>query len=268
MHVTGNTVIDALYFAASQDVPIGVPLDESKRLILVTAHRRGTIGALLREICNAVASLHQRLPDVEFLWPVHPNPGIAPVVRELLSSLPRVHLCEPMGYGPFVAAMKRSSLILTDSGGIQEEAPALGKPVLVLRSESERPEAVITRCASLVGHDPVRIVAETIRILTAAPAVLRSVPFSSPFGDGRASERIVAAIAAQPRLRAARPVRGIAFSIRSELAGSGLLGFDLRKQRCRLPAESAAETVRLAGLPGDGPRRDRRHDPRRLPHRN
>ena len=198
IHVTGNTVIDALLLAARDDRPIGVPLEEGKRLVLVTAHRRGTIGEPLRQICSAIRTLHDRLPDVAFLWPVHPNPEIAPVVQELLSGLPRVRLCEPLAYGSFVAAMKRSTLILTDSGGIQEEAPTLGKPVLILRAESERPEAVSARCALLVGHDPSRIVAETRRILASPPDVLQSPPFASPFGDGRAAQRIVAAIAGRP----------------------------------------------------------------------
>jgi UDP-N-acetylglucosamine 2-epimerase (non-hydrolysing) len=198
IHVTGNTVIDALLFAASENPPIGVPLDHGKRLVLVTAHRRGTIGEPLRRICCAVGALHDRLPDVEFLWPLHPNPAIAPVVREILTGLPRVHLCEPLAYGPFVAAMKRSTLILTDSGGIQEEAPALGKPILVLRAESERPEAVNAGSAVLVGHDPSRIIAETSRVLASLLEMPPSPPFASPFGDGRAAQRIVAAIAARP----------------------------------------------------------------------
>jgi UDP-N-acetylglucosamine 2-epimerase (non-hydrolysing) len=205
IHVTGNTVIDALLFAAAEDSPIGVPLDPAKRLILVTAHRRGTIGEPLTKICQAVRTLHDRLPDAEFLWPVHPNPQIAPVVTPLLSGLPRLHLCEPLSYGPFVATMKRSVLILSDSGGIQEEATTLGKPVLVLRAESERPEAVSAGCATLVGHDPDRIIAEACRILSGPQQVLRLPLVASPFGDGRASERIVAAMA--ERLGIAHPAR-------------------------------------------------------------
>jgi UDP-N-acetylglucosamine 2-epimerase (non-hydrolysing) len=193
--VTGNTVIDSLLLAAREDVPIGVALDARKRLILVTAHRRDSIGEPLRRICQAIKTLHDRLRDVEFLWPVHPNPDIGPVVEGLLSGLDRVHLCKPLAYGEFVSAMKRSRLILTDSGGIQEEAPALGKPVLVLRAESERPEGVASGTAILVGHDPERIVAETCRIAQAPIASQREAPYTSPYGDGRAAERIVAVIA-------------------------------------------------------------------------
>jgi UDP-N-acetylglucosamine 2-epimerase (non-hydrolysing) len=205
IHVTGNTVVDALLFAAAEDPPIGIPLDPAKRLILVTAHRRGTIGEPLAKICQAVRTLHDRLPEVEFLWPVHPNPQIGPVVRALLSGLPRLRLCEPLSYGPFVTAMKRSDLILSDSGGIQEEATTLGKPVLVLRAESERPEAVSAGCATLVGHDPNRIIAEACRILSGSQQAVCLPLVASPFGDGRASERIVAATA--ERLGITRPAR-------------------------------------------------------------
>jgi UDP-N-acetylglucosamine 2-epimerase (non-hydrolysing) len=193
--LTGNTVIDSLLLAAREAPALGVALDPRRRLILVTAHRRDSIGEPLSLICQAIETLHDRLPNAEFLWPVHPNPDIGPVVHRRLSGLARVHLCQPLGYGEFVAAMKRSSLILTDSGGIQEEAPALGKLVLVLRAESERPEAVASGAAILVGHDPARIVEETLRIIEAPSAPRRDAPFASPFGDGQAAARIVAAIA-------------------------------------------------------------------------
>ena len=142
IHVTGNTVIDALRSTSQRDWPIGVRLDPRKRLVLVTVHRRDSFGGPLERICAAIGLLHKRHPEVEFLWPVHPNPAVKTVVPRLMSAFPRVHLCEPMEYGPFVSAMKRAALVLTDSGGVQEEAPALGKPVLVLRNESERPEAI------------------------------------------------------------------------------------------------------------------------------
>ena len=187
-------MIDALLLAAARDVPIGVDLDPTKRTILVTAHRRDSFGEPIRQICRAVEALHDRFPDVEFLWPVHPNPSIKPVVERAVSNCPRVRLCAPLSYGPFVSAMKRATLILTDSGGVQEEAPALGKPVLVLREESERPEAIASGVARLVGHDPEAIVAEASRLLQ-DPGAYRSMARGvSPYGDGHASGRIVAAV--------------------------------------------------------------------------
>jgi UDP-N-acetylglucosamine 2-epimerase (non-hydrolysing) len=200
--VTGNTGIDALLDAARRDPPPPPELDlaPGARLVLVTAHRRESFGAPLRRICEATRALHERHPDVQLLWPVHPNPAVEPVVRGALGGLPRVRLCGPLGYGAFVAVLARSYLVLTDSGGVQEEAPALGKPVLVLRSESERPEAVEAGVARLVGTDPARIAREAARLLcdpTAYRAMARGV---SPYGDGRASGRIVDAIARMLRV--------------------------------------------------------------------
>jgi UDP-N-acetylglucosamine 2-epimerase (non-hydrolysing) len=193
IHVTGNTVIDALKRTAARDWPIGVALDPRKRLVLVTVHRRDSFGAPLVQICHAIQTLHDRYPDVEFLWPVHPNPAVKPVVLAHLSGFPRVHLCAPMEYGPFVAAMNRAAFVLTDSGGVQEEAPALGKPVLVLRNESERPEAIEMGVAKLVGCDPRKIVEECSRLLS-DPWAYRSMSRAmSPYGDGAAAERIVSA---------------------------------------------------------------------------
>ena len=144
-------------------------------------------------ICRAIQLLHDRHPEVEFLWPVHPNPAVKTVVLASMSGCPRVHLCGPMEYGPFVSAMKRAALVLTDSGGVQEEAPALGTPVLVLRNESERPEAIEPGVARLVGHDP----RSNCRGMFADPRAIRAAlramsKGNSPFGDGRAAERIVA----------------------------------------------------------------------------
>jgi UDP-N-acetylglucosamine 2-epimerase (non-hydrolysing) len=192
--VTGNTVIDALLATARRDIPIEVELDPSKRLVLVTAHRRDSFGGPLRRICAAIQDLHARFPNVEFLWPVHPNPSVRPVVEGLMKPFPRVHLCRPLAYGSFVSAMKRAVLILTDSGGVQEEAPALGKPVLVLRDESERPEAIESGVAKLVGQDVGTIVAETSRLLD-DPAAYRSMARGmSPYGDGAAATRIVSIV--------------------------------------------------------------------------
>jgi UDP-N-acetylglucosamine 2-epimerase (non-hydrolysing) len=203
--VTGNTVIDALLLAAECDVPIGVELDPFKRLILVTAHRRDSFGEPIRQICRAIERLHEEFADVEFLWPVHPNPSIKPVVENAMAKLRRVRLCSPLSYGPFVSSIKRATLILTDSGGVQEEAPALGKPVLVLREESERPEAISSGVAKLVGHDPDAIFSEASRLLTDANAYRSMAKGVSPYGDGRASERIVSAVGAF--LKASEPLK-------------------------------------------------------------
>jgi UDP-N-acetylglucosamine 2-epimerase (non-hydrolysing) len=197
IHVTGNTVIDALLATVDRDVPIGVELDPRRRLILVTAHRRDSFGEPLRLICRAIRELHERFPEVEFLWPVHPNPLVQPVVEVLMRSCPRVRLCRPLSYGSFVSAMKRAALILTDSGGVQEEAPALGKPVLVMRNESERPEAVEAGVARLVGHDPRKIVEETTRLLCDREAYRAMARGMSPYGDGLAARRIVSIVGEQ-----------------------------------------------------------------------
>ncbi|MDR3622079.1 MAG: UDP-N-acetylglucosamine 2-epimerase (non-hydrolyzing) [Paludisphaera borealis] len=194
IHVTGNTGIDALHLAARRDSPLGATLDPDKRLILVTVHRRENQGEPLRRICESVRAIHERFEDVEILWPVHPNPAIGPVVAEIVGGLPRVRLVEPLSYGSFVTAMKRSALILSDSGGIQEEATALRKPVLVLRQVSERDEAVRCGVARLVGHDPATIVAETSRLLGDAADGRPLAQAESPFGDGRAASRIVSIV--------------------------------------------------------------------------
>jgi len=188
--VTGNTVIDALLTAAARKIAIGTDLDSSKRLILVTVHRRDSFGEPLRRICEAIREIHDRHPDIEFLWPVHPNPCIRPVVSDLMAKCPRIRLCEPLPYGAFVSAMKAAYLILTDSGGIQEEAPALGTPVLILRDESERPEAIEAGVARLVGRNPQRIVAEVSRVIGDDREHASMARGSSPYGDGLASRRI------------------------------------------------------------------------------
>ncbi len=193
--VTGNTVIDALLETARRDLPIGIDLDPAARVVLVTAHRRDSFGAPLRRVCQAVAELHRRHPDVQFLWPVHPNPSVRPVVEALLGALPRVRLCDPLPYGAFISALKRSHLVLTDSGGVQEEAPALARPVLVLRTESERPEAVSAGVARLVGTDPRVIVREADRLLNDPSAYRDMARGASPYGDGHAARRIVSAVA-------------------------------------------------------------------------
>ena len=197
IHVTGNTVIDALLDVAARDGAVGVDLDPDKRLVLVTAHRRENFGAPLLELCDALTAIADTHPDVQLLYPVHLNPNVSAVVRERLGNHPRIRLCEPLAYGPFVAALKRSYLVLTDSGGVQEEAPALAKPVLVLRDDTERPEAVAAGVVKVVGMRADRIVEEAGRLLRDQNAYRSMARGVSPYGDGRASERIVKVLAAR-----------------------------------------------------------------------
>ena len=189
--VTGNTVIDALFMAVSKNPKLPIDFNPGQRLILVTAHRRENFGEPFRNVCLALRTLAQRNTDVQFLYPVHPNPNVLNVAQEMLGGIENIFLCAPLDYAPFIAAMIRSHIILTDSGGVQEEAPALGKPVLVLRDETERPEAVEEGVVKLVGPNYQRIVEETQRLLDdefAYRAMARGV---SPYGDGHAAERIV-----------------------------------------------------------------------------
>lgn len=188
--VTGNTVIDALLMTADRDVALDFPLDPKKRLVLVTAHRRENFGEPFCAICQALHSLAVNNPGVQFLYPVHPNPNVKNVAIELLSGLSNFIMCEPLDYAPFVSAMKRAHIILTDSGGVQEEAPALGKPVLVLRDETERPEAVEQGVVKLVGPNRDRIVEEAQRLLDDESAYRAMARGVSPYGDGRAAARI------------------------------------------------------------------------------
>lgn len=192
--VTGNTVIDALLMTAARDLAIGIDLPSDRRLVLITAHRRENFGAPFAEICRALARLADDNPAVHFLYPVHPNPNVKGVAYETLAGRANVTLCEPLDYAPFVAAMQRAHLIISDSGGVQEEAPALGKPVLVLRDETERPEAVAHGVVSLVGADYDRIVTEAQRLLDDEAAYAAMARGISPYGDGQASARIAAVL--------------------------------------------------------------------------
>lgn len=191
IHVVGNTVIDALLQVAAREWPLGVELDPRKRLVLVTAHRREHFGEPFRAICRAIRTLAERHPDIEVLYPVHPNPNVRQVAQTLLADHPRIKLCEPLEYTAFVEAQKRAHLILTDSGGVQEEAPALGKPVLVLRSETERPEAIEAGVARLVGTNEESIVAEASLLLDNERAYRSMARGASPYGDGKSAQRIV-----------------------------------------------------------------------------
>lgn len=190
IHVTGNTVIDALLRTRerARDVKINVAPD--RRLILMTAHRRENFGPAFRDVCQGARDLVDAVPDTELIYAVHPNPNIGDVAREVMGGHPRIQLVEPMDHVTFVAAMDRSTIIITDSGGIQEEAPSLGKPVLVFRDETERPEAVEAGVAKLVGPNRERIVAEGTRLLTDPEYYASMAKGVSPYGDGHASERI------------------------------------------------------------------------------
>ena len=189
--VTGNTVIDALLMVADWNADVGVELDPEKRLILITSHRRENFGAPFQNICRAISYLANSNPDVQFLFPVHPNPNVKDVVHQTLANIPNILLCEPLEYAPFVAAMKRSFLILSDSGGVQEEAPALAIPVLVLRDETERPEAVQQGVVKLVGSNYDRIVTDTQLLLDSEAEYRQMARGISPYGDGNAADRIV-----------------------------------------------------------------------------
>lgn len=188
--VTGNTVIDALLSVAGRNPRLDFELERDRRLVLITLHRRESFGRPIEEICRALQTLTVRNPEVRFLYPVHPNPNVERVVRRRLAA-GNVRLCPPLDYASFVAAMKRSHIIISDSGGVQEEAPALGKPVLVLRQETERPEAVDAGVVKLVGSDHDRIVEEAQRLLDDESAYLAMVRNVSPYGDGRSARRIV-----------------------------------------------------------------------------
>ncbi len=186
--VTGNTVIDALHDTVSRLPPSSSR--QGKRQILLTMHRRESFGAPLERVCAALLRLCRIFSDLSVLYPVHPNPQVKRPVSRLLAGHPRIRLVEPLGYPELVAAMRDSYFILTDSGGIQEEAPALGKPVLVLREVTERPEAMELGVAKLVGTDPETIVAEAARLLEDSAHYQAMARGGSPYGDGRAAQRI------------------------------------------------------------------------------
>ncbi len=192
--VTGNTVIDALLMTASKELDIGIELDDAKRLILVTSHRRENFGEPFRNICRALNTLAERNSDIQILYPVHPNPNVKDVAHEMLGGSDNIILCGPLDYAPFIAAMKRAYLIISDSGGVQEEAPALSKPVLVLRDETERPEAVEMGVVKLVGPDYKRIIKETQLLLDDGVAYQTMARGVSPYGDGKGAGRIVSAL--------------------------------------------------------------------------
>jgi UDP-N-acetylglucosamine 2-epimerase (non-hydrolysing) len=196
IHVTGNTVIDALQQTAAKPSPVGGELAAwlgRNRVIMVTAHRRENHGAPLMRICSAIEALAQR-DDVRVVFPVHPNPNVRDVVHARLGGQKRIRLLPPLDYLTFTHLLKLAWFVLTDSGGLQEEAPALGKPVLVMRDKTERPEAVEAGTARLVGTDSERILAAATELLENTDAYDRMARAVNPFGDGRARERIVQAL--------------------------------------------------------------------------
>lgn len=205
IHVTGNTVVDALLSTARSERPVadaalaGV-LAGGRRLVLLTAHRRESFGAPLRDVFAAVRTLADTVGDIEVVYPVHPNPNVRVPAAELLSDHPRIHLTQPLDYLDLVSALRRAALVLTDSGGIQEEAPTFGVPVLVLRNVTERPEGIAAGVAELVGTDRARILA---RSLAALERGANASPPPNPYGDGQAGVRIadivVSDLAGTPR---------------------------------------------------------------------
>lgn len=194
--VTGNTVIDALIATVESDYRFSEPPLNSiafadKRIILVTTHRRENLGEPMRHVYQALRDIVTEFSDVEIIFPVHKNPKVREVVGAELGGLDRVHLVDPLDYQPFANLMARSYLILTDSGGIQEEAPSLGKPVLVLRDTTERPEAIEAGTVHLIGTDRNRVYAETRELLCNPDQYNRMANSCNPYGDGQAARRIV-----------------------------------------------------------------------------
>ncbi len=203
VHVTGNTVIDALLwmrdrvaaqpasaFAEVLGPAAPVLADVDRRVVLVTGHRRESFGGGFERICTALATIAARHPEVHLVYPVHLNPNVQEPVKRTLAGTDNIHLLAPMDYAPFVWLMNRSTLILTDSGGIQEEAPCLGKPVLVMRDTTERPEGVEAGTVELVGTDVDRITSSVEQLLTDPDEIVRFQRAHNPYGDGRAATRI------------------------------------------------------------------------------
>ena len=203
IYVTGNTVIDALFSMLEKAKTTAYPRplleklpfledgqDEPARIVLVTGHRRENFGRGFEEICHALRDISEQHPNVKIIYPVHLNPNVREPVKRILSSVANVYLIDPMDYLSFIKLMNSCYLILTDSGGIQEEAPSLGKPVLVMRNETERPEAVEAGTVKLVGSDKCRIVESVNELLMDGASYREMTRAHNPYGDGQASERI------------------------------------------------------------------------------
>lgn len=199
IYVTGNTVIDALHHTVRPDFSFADDLLKKidfagKRIVLVTTHRRENLGEPMRHVYKALKQLTEEFADVEVVFPVHRNPKVREVVNEELGGLTKVHLIDPLDYEPFANLMDKAHLILTDSGGVQEEAPALGKPVLVLRDTTERPEAVSAGTVKLIGTDRETVYEEAKLLLTDEQEYHRMAEACNPYGDGKAAKRIIEAI--------------------------------------------------------------------------
>ncbi|MEE0546980.1 MAG: UDP-N-acetylglucosamine 2-epimerase (non-hydrolyzing) [Peptococcaceae bacterium] len=209
IYTTGNTVIDALMMTVKQDYVFDDELSRMLaapgRKVLLTTHRRENLGQPMVQIFRAIRQLHERFTDVNFYFPMHKNPRVRALAKEALEELERVHLFEPLDYAPFANLVGRMDLVLTDSGGLQEEAPALGKPVLVLRDTTERPEAVDAGTVKLVGSDTQLIVDTVSTLFTDADAYAEMEHAVNPYGDGHACARIIAALRYYFGLDAQRP---------------------------------------------------------------
>ena len=195
--VTGNTVIDALLETATKKydfsrTPLAKAVDDPRRLILMTAHRRENFGQPIKDICEAVKMLaHEHRKNFKFIYPVHLNPNIKGPATSILDNIDNVYLCEPLEYLPMVQLIKKSYLVLTDSGGLQEEAPSLGKPVLVLRQTTERPEGVTAGCVEVIGMNKRTIIKKVNKLIFDARKYQRMSKSANPYGDGKASQRII-----------------------------------------------------------------------------
>ena len=207
----GNTVIDSLVWTSQRGISwVGTELETimeqtaggqipqppatPRRIVAITCHRRENWGSKLAGIADAVVELSERFPSVDFVWPIHPNPDIRATVTPILAGRPNIHLIEPLPYPYFVNLLARATLALSDSGGVQEEAPSLGTPVLVLREDTERPEGIEAGCCALVGSEPQRITAEASRLLSDQDALQRMIITTNPYGDGKAAKRALTAI--------------------------------------------------------------------------
>jgi UDP-N-acetylglucosamine 2-epimerase (non-hydrolysing) len=201
--VTGNTVIDALLWTVHRERDQHAPWRKKyaalsqRRMVLITGHRRENFGDGMEQICRAILTLAERFPDVEFVYPVHLNPNVREPVGRLLANCANIHLCDPAPYPEFVWLMDRSTLILTDSGGVQEEAPSLKKPVLIMRETTERPEALQSGAVELVGTDIRKIVTQVSLLLTDAAEYASRQIDVNPYGDGHSAQRIVDLILSQ-----------------------------------------------------------------------
>lgn len=217
IHVTGNTVIDALFQVVGPVRESGPKfkalfdgVDFSHTTVLITGHRRENFGTGFKNICNAIAELAGQFKEVQFIYPVHLNPNVQKPVNSILKGVPNIHLIPPLDYEPFIYAMDKSYIVLTDSGGVQEEAPSLGKPVLVMRDTTERPEGVEAGTVRLVGTDQAKIIEGVNMLLTDTDRYEQMSRVQNPYGDGKASQRIVEILEKNLGLAAGGEIRGAA----------------------------------------------------------